>query len=835
MRVPLRQHAVAAAFLLMTTGAFTLVPAFTGDVVMSATFRDNFRPFREGEPAWMSPPSWLEELALEVSPAQARFGAWASHLSQHDVFLSVYPAHLAAHRAIESGTWPLWDDRVMAGSPLAANTMIQPLSPFFWVSFLGSVWSGYMLMLFAQVFACALGFYAYFRYRGHTAPAAVVGALAITFSPYLLYFMPYGSAVGGFAFVPLVLYSIEQLFQPEQRRSALVLTALLSLGLAGQLVATNLQLASYQLLFEGLYAASLAILAARRGTLRKVSVGLGLVAFVVAMFLAAGQMLPTVELLEQSGRDPSKYAGFNSLHPALLLTAVAPTWLGAPASGQYAGGVLFFLPPSSALVLAFGAGVWFLALVGAIKRDTGRGLLLALLVGLPMWFVLARWSVLEGWLEGLPGFASAHALRVTTLSGIAAGLLVPRGFDVLYGSDASIGFRRIAVRVAAAMMLFAAVTVIAFLGFGGPIAHYALRLDTPFWPGLAVGLLVVVVLAALSQAQGSGKIAHSSIWACLVASLEIALLVNGRLDYVPQDDLYPQTELTQALEGLVRDRPGRFVGVTEPDTYPTFHGDNLPPNVASVYGLHDARGFVPVPTVYQEMGMALAENPEKPAHFPAAAHLTHLRSPWLSRLGVRYAASSQETPSAGYVRVHQGPPHVDENPSAWPVVSFMQCVDRIGDGGADELALAKRAINGSASGLLVGRDGADVLDRLGLSFPKCGGDASVPPALPYEQPRPGHLIIQAQGREPGLVRIAQSFLPGFEATLDGQPLPVLRADFGLQAVPVPHGGTLEVRYKPASWTAGRQLSLVGLLCLVGLLVSAWWRSRSPSPHRGAEQ
>jgi hypothetical protein len=833
MRVPLRQHAVAAAFLLMATGAFTLVPAFAGDVIMSATFRDNFRPFRDGEPAWMSPPSWLEDLAFEVSPAQARFGAWASHLSQHDVFLSVYPAHLAAHRAIESGTWPLWDDRVMAGSPLAANTMIQPLSPFFWVSFLSSIWTGYMLMLFAQVFACALGFYAYFRYRRHSAPAAIVGALAITFSPYLLYFMPYGSVVGGFAFVPLVLYSIEQLFQ--QRRPAPVLAALLGIGLAGQLVGTNLQLASYQLLFEGLYAASLAISAARRGTLRKASFGVGFVAFVVAMLLAAGQMLPTIELLEQSGRDPSKYAGFNSLHPALLLTSVAPTWLGAPASGQYAGGVLFFLPPSSTLVLAFGAGVWFLALVGAMKRDTGRRLLVALLIGLPTLFALARWSVLEGWLERLPGFASAHALRVTTLSGVAAGLLVPRGFDALYGSDASIGFQRVAVRVAVAMVGLTALSVIAVLAFGGPIAQYALRLDTPFWPGLAVGLLVVVVLAALSKTRASGKIAQSSIWACLVASLEIALLVNGRIDYVPQDELYPQTELTKTLEELVRDRPGRIVGVTEPDTYPAFHGDNLPPNVASVYGFHDARGFVPVPTLYQEMGMALAESPQKPAHFPAAAHLTHLESPWLWRLGVRYAASAQETPSPGYIRVHQGPPHVDENPSAWPVVSFMQCVDRIGEGAPDELALAKRAINGSASGLLLGRDAADVLDRLGLTFPQCGSDASVPPALTYEQPRPGHLIIQVEGREPGLVRIAQSFLPGFEASLDGRPLPVLRADFGLQAVPVPRGGILEVRYKPPSWTVGWQLSLVGLLCLVGLLASAWWRSRSPSPHRRVER
>ena len=822
MRAFTKRHGVAILILLAMTGYFTAWPALNGDIVMSASFQDNFRPYRDGKRAWKSAPSWMNEVGANLNPVQAEFGAWAASLSQHDVFLSVYPAHFAAHRSFRSGVWPLWDESVMAGSPLLANTMTQPLSPFFWVSFVASMWTGFMWMLFAQVFSCALAFYIFFIYRKHSPAAAVIGAFAVTFSPYLLYFLPYGSVVGGFAFVPLSLYCIEKLFSEEVRNSKGKLVALLALAFAGQLLATNLQLALYQLVFEALYAVSLAAGSYNRGGFRWNSIALSFVALAVGVLIASGHLVPTFELLEQSGRDPVKYVGRNFLDPALLLTAFAPFWLGTPASNQYAGGLLFFLPPSSALVLAFGTSVWFFALVGVCVRHATRLSLSMLLVGLPLLMVLIGVPFVQQCLESFPIFASTHVLRLTTLSALAAGLLAPRGFDLLFRGEASPALRR-RLFLFVTIVFVVIITVTFFLSFQNPvIARYMHRSDTPFSYGIAIGSAVVVILSALFWVRHRFKWVHASTAAALVVVVEIVLIVGGRLTYIPQEELYPETPLTNALIELVDQRSGRIVGKTERDTYPKFHGDNLPPNVASVYGLHDARGFVPLPTLYQETAMALAENMDSPEHFTAATHLTDLTSPWLSRLGVRYAVSEQEAPSAGFRRVYEGPPHVDENVSTWPLVSFVNCV---ADVGIDEIELAKRATNGPLSGLLFGRDGAETLQRLGLVFPKCDDRIFSPQAIEYENPSPGHIVAKVVGSERGLVRIAQSYVPGFEATLDGAPLPVMRADFGLQAVPVPHGGVLDIRYNPASWALGIRLTQAGLVALLGMFLIAWQSSR----------
>lgn len=70
---------------------------------------------------------------------------------------------------------------------------------------------------------------------------------------------------------------------------------------------------------------------------------------------------------------------------------------------------------------------------------------------------------------------------------------------------------------------------------------------------------------------------------------------------------------------------------------------------------------------------------------------------------------------------------------------------------------------------------------------------------------------------PGHLVVAQPFYPGWSATLDGRPVPLLRANHAFCAVELPAGaGRVELRYAPTSfrWGAAVSLATLALLALV---------------------
>ncbi|HMB70024.1 MAG TPA: YfhO family protein, partial [bacterium] len=71
----------------------------------------------------------------------------------------------------------------------------------------------------------------------------------------------------------------------------------------------------------------------------------------------------------------------------------------------------------------------------------------------------------------------------------------------------------------------------------------------------------------------------------------------------------------------------------------------------------------------------------------------------------------------------------------------------------------------------------------------------------------------------GMLRVLESWAPGWKATANGNPVPVYRADFLFMAVPVPAGSVqLELTYRPDSQRHGAIATLAGLLALILCLV-----------------
>jgi hypothetical protein len=104
-----------------------------------------------------------------------------------------------------------------------------------------------------------------------------------------------------------------------------------------------------------------------------------------------------------------------------------------------------------------------------------------------------------------------------------------------------------------------------------------------------------------------------------------------------------------------------------------------------------------------------------------------------------------------------------------------------------------------------------------------GPAGSSPGGVSVPDYTPGHIVLNVDANRTALLVVAESFYPGWDATLDGRPIPILRTNYLSQGIIVPEGKhTIEMKYEPASFNIGASLSGVGL---VGLLALGIWARR----------
>jgi uncharacterized membrane protein YfhO len=104
------------------------------------------------------------------------------------------------------------------------------------------------------------------------------------------------------------------------------------------------------------------------------------------------------------------------------------------------------------------------------------------------------------------------------------------------------------------------------------------------------------------------------------------------------------------------------------------------------------------------------------------------------------------------------------------------------------------------------------------------GYVSRRPVLPDEsvtitrhEPQRVELLVRL--RQPGLVILADSYYPGWQLTIDGQPAPILRANRMMRGAAVTGGEhRLVYVYDPWSFRIGTAVSIVGLTVLLVLAI-----------------
>jgi uncharacterized membrane protein YfhO len=265
----------------------------------------------------------------------AQFLAGKAYIYWGTPFFQFYPWREFALNSIRAGQIPLWNPYVGNGAPLIANYQSAIFYPINWLSLILPLDYSFSWIIFIHLVLSGFGMAMFMRGLGAKPIGQVVAGLAFGSSQYLVARAGFLSINAALAWLPWILWSIDRLLLSEKKDS-IKYGLLLTLFAALQLLAGHAQTTWYTYLL--LAAWTLYRLLTRQAD-RSRLIFLAAI-FIVSASIAAVQLLPTAEYLQQSQRS-TEY-GYDaaveySYSPSRLLTLILPDLYGNPARQIYTG------------------------------------------------------------------------------------------------------------------------------------------------------------------------------------------------------------------------------------------------------------------------------------------------------------------------------------------------------------------------------------------------------------------------------------------------------------------------------------------------------------------
>lgn len=738
-----------------------------------------------------------------------------SNLADTDAFNTLYPFRTYLGDQLLAGHLPLWDPTRFLGVPFAADPSTGTFYPPNWLYAFGSVpvvasviWAATILasLLLAWWFLLVLRLHPY---------AAALGAIVFTFSGFMMAWATGDAVLGAAVWLPLALGGIE--VARRGRRGRGVLLAGLALGLSA--LAGQPQVAYDVWLATGIWAAVAVVsagLQAKRAAgapqgiaVREVVRGAFVVAgaFGVGLGLASIQILGTLQYAGQLAPQPGGYATLLAYKvPAILLkTMLIPDYLGNPVNHNYLFASVYYTET------ALYAGVLTLPLAAAglfhrhRRLSLGFGLLafagLAGVLGTPLLHLVALDLPLLGRFPGI------NLLALLVDAGLAG--LATLGLDALLGRTER---ARRAATIGCAVLL-CALALLTLAHWGTTVSVFYL-----FGRGLRAIVLLCVGWALIATVARSPRRAAAAS-AALAGLVGLDLWMFGFPYHVFQPDT-PVVATAPELQylALEPDPRSRFV---QTDT------EQLPPNFSMVFGLYSLNGFdALVPAGVLQLRSLM--QPGLPAASQVADAILPLANrttepPVLDLLGVHSVTAPNTTVLGAGTLATNSTFSVFNEEGAFPAAFVVGCWSLADDGAA--LVRMQTMSGGDLQSTVLVAPGPDT-GELGSPPASCAPGPTPAAAATTQRYDPQDVVVSVPDASPGGVLVlTDQWYPGWTATVDGRPAPILRADVALRGVAVgPGSHTVEFRYRPRWPLQG--LAVVSMtLALVG--VGATWRTRGP--------
>jgi len=775
-----RAHAAVPLVYLVLSIAFFLPSIVTGRVPLPLE-----NAYTYADPYW--------------KPYQPAALSSAANFTLVDLTNYYHPYMVYAVGRLSGGQSPLWNPEIYSGMPFLAaqqpavlyppNLLFVPLGPFW-------IWVGSGIL---RLFLSGWGLHLLVRRFGLSTVAAFWSGVTYQLcgsNVAWLHFVVHNVV----AWLPLALYSTDRLIEAPRGRWFLLLVACLVFQFLGGHPETSV-------LFALVWGSFVLARMNWRSPLRSLGwIGLAVVA---AIGVALPQLLPTLDLIPESGtffkrmsqgaeEVPGREGLWSNLRHWLLIAN--PYTYGTPLGNRYLTrfsnynemitymGVLTV--PWMAAGIAAGRPRRIVAYWSAVAL-----LSLALIYPLPGFSLLLR----------LPVLNLGHGIRYILSWSIAVSVLAGFGVEaVLRGSG-----RGRAVVVAAGTL--------AVLLLGWSIYDLATAVDgswilrgTPgpdllrriasFYnreSGQLLGLVAaaaggLVLLLALAVARRRAVIA-----ALLLVVTTGDLLVHGvpYNGFARPEASYPRTPMTEALQAR-----GGFFRIATLDGI-------MVGNTSMTQGLQNGFGEDDLaPFRYQ----VFAGRRSKIGLEEGTYVIQPLAQRFFDLANVHYLLTTKPvsgTTEAGAWRLFRqdGEVRAYQNPAALPRVYVVPAVRTVAPDDALE-AVFDPGWDPRQEAVV-----EETVEGLGQS------DAALPPAAAtIDEYAPERVVVTATTPRPAFLVLSESHAPGWHVTVDGQPARLYRANAVYRGVVLPAGAHRVVfTYRPASWEIGRIVALATLAACVG--------------------
>lgn len=728
---------------------------------------------------------------------------------------------------------PLWNPYTMAGHPIYADGVTKTFSPFLIFYYFFDPPLGYSLARIAELMLAAILMYIFLICIGAGFEGGIAGALVFALSSHSMFHLTGLGWWGGLAWLPLIILFADRAATRRSYRYAI----LAGVFLAAQFFCGWMQ---NQIYFVGAVALYYLFFAFRNRTRQPLA--LMAVTLAVGFALSITQWLPVMELLTYSNRKivPTEI-GYIFLPFWYLATLVFPNLFGESDDVKTLN-VFTAINVSHDHILYISIAA--LALLGFCLYSYRRKLIedeerrfrifyLLLLAAIALFLMMATplYVYVTRFIPVL------QVIRVTVRAGVlfifAVSALAGLGLDSFLkaGRESLEAFFKYARRFLVTAISFVAVAVIASIilrqtGFASDaegrgklnfLRRAASALSEQFLPpnlDILLPLVFIAVMVTLIALFKSGKLRREFVFAALIALIVVDLFWHDR-QFNPTFDrsrVFPQTQITDLLRSLPSGRV--LVAPSDMDSNRKADSGGLkiiaPPNTLLPYRISSVSGKnQQFPRWYRDYASLIEPQP----------YLSHVvfdetRSKFLDLLGARYLLTHASRPTpAGYDFIASAEGlSIYENKNAMPRAFLVGEVIEVSDQTEALRAMSDEKFDPSRTVVV---EGGSVEMQSQIT-----GEASI------IEDRRNRVAIKTLCEQDSLLVLSDNFYPGWKATIDSDPVEIMKANVTMRAVRVPAGEhVVSFEFAPTSLKVSIYTSLAALVIVTGALVLIEIRKR----------
>lgn len=727
------------------------------------------------------------------------YSSWTTHkgLVADDAIKQQYPWKVFALNQWKQGEVPLWNPYAFSGNPQAANLQtgaFYPLNSLFLFLDPKLAWT---ILIMLQPLLSFLFMYIFLRSLSLSREASTFGSLVFTGMTFELLWQEQMIIGHTTLWAPLVLTAIQKLSEGKKKWWIVGIVAL-SLSILAGYAQTTL----YVFIIAFSFLVFKVFLQKRE---RRSLLIAGLSMFILPIALTAIQLLPTLEIYQNSAREgltSREMFGKFLATPRHLLTVLSSDFFGNVATENFWG------DQYQDFNLFFGAIALFIIIVGFFsayqnKENLKEGKWFLILGILALLFALPPLGFLPLILN-IPILSTGVPARFLFIFQFSGSIVSAFSLELLLTRKEKFSLKP------AILLLLTLLLLTGGLFFFSKTSHDPAKIKNYYTSVRNVGLTTLISglgLIALFLLSTKSKKNLGFIVLLLLASIEYLYLGSKYLPFAKNEYLFPKHPLFTFLQqnaGINRFWGGgtAYIGTN----FPTYYGVYYPEGYDSLFVKR-----------YGEL-IGFAQKGEMPAKIPRSdvnlGDQSKYKETAYDLLGVKYILDKNDIPK------------LDFEPEEWKFSpDRYKLVWQNGKFKAYQNLKAYPRIY-LAEEVVVRNGDREILDEL-FKKPRLGRVAVVEEPINgiSEGPQNGtvkinsytankiNLSVQIQNK--AFLVLSDNYFPGWKATIDGKPVKIYRTNYTFRGVVVPEGNhQVEFIYDPQSFKIGVGISTIGLVLTV---------------------